>query len=224
MPEPLPAAAGAPAAASAGAPVTRRRGVALRAAIHEAVLAELAERGYAELTMERVAERAGAGKASLYRRWNSRAELVRDTAYHLMRDDDGAPDTGSLRGDLIAMLSGTARMLAGPLGAALRALLSEMLADRVDPAELSTLSVGMGRRLMREVVDRAVVRGEMRADAVTDLRLDVAQALLRDRFLFRGVAGGDALVHDIVDQVLLPLFTSLPLTSADQPAPSRRRE
>lgn len=184
----------------------RRRGDALRAAIHDAVMAELAENGYAQLTMERVAERAGAGKASLYRRWPSRAELVRDTAYHLLRDADGLPDTGSLRGDLIAVLGQTAALLASPLGAALRALVSEMLADRVDAADLASLSTGMGRRIMAEVVERAVSRGEIAADALGTLRLDVGQALLRDRFLFRGSTPGPALVAEIVDDVLLPLF------------------
>ncbi|UNK70880.1 TetR/AcrR family transcriptional regulator [Microbacterium sp. H1-D42] len=195
---------------------TRRRGEALRAAIHAAVLAELTESGYADLTMERVADRAGAGKASLYRRWNSRAELVRDTAYHLMRDTQGVPDTGSLRGDLIAMLGQTARLLASPLGSALRALLSEMLADRVAAGELSALSLGMGRQLMSEVVERAIARGEMTADAVTDLRLDVGQALMRDRFLFRAATVDAATATDIVDQVLLPLFAS-PTTASPSP-------
>lgn len=175
-------------------------------AIHEAVLAELAEGGYAALTMERVAERACAGKASLYRRWNSRAELVRDTVYHLMREVEGVPDTGTLRGDLVAMLTQTTCLLSGPLGAALRALLSEMLADRVETSELSTLSLGTGRRLTAELVDRAVARGEVDAAAVTDLRLDVGQALLRDRFLFRSTPVDPDTAARIVDEVMLPLF------------------
>lgn len=188
---------------------TRRRGEQLRAAIHEAVLAELADGGYADLTMERVAERAGAGKASLYRRWNSRAELVRDTAYHLLQQTGGAPDTGSLRGDLVEMLNQTARLLASPLGAALRALLSELLADGlVADGDGAELSLGMGRRLMTEVLEHAIARGEIRADAVSDVRLDVGQALMRDRFLFRGAAPDAGTVTDIVDQVLLPLFAS----------------
>jgi len=167
-------------------------------------VAELAEKGYAGLTMERVAERAGAGKASLYRRWSSQAELVRDTAYHLLRDSAEPVDTGTLRGDLHALLSQTARLLEGPLGAALRAVLSEALADRVRADEVAALSLGMGRRMMAEAVQRAVDRGEIRADTVTDARLDVGQALLRDRFLFRRMRAGD--VDEIVDTVLVPLF------------------
>lgn len=215
MPDPIGGVASSEAAdappgsprSGAGAPRPRRRGDALIGAIHAAVLAELAEGGYASLTMERVAERAGAGKASLYRRWNSRAELVRDTAYHSLRDADGAPDTGTLRGDLVEALSQTAALLSGPLGAALRAVLSETLAD--DQVEMGELSLGRGRRLMREIVQRAVARGEVRADAVTDLRLDVGQALLRDRFLFRDSAIDAGTAVRIVDEVLIPLFTDV---------------
>lgn len=192
MPEPAPAR-------------SRRRGDALIHAIHQAVLAELIDNGYAALTMERVADRAGAGKASLYRRWNSRAELVRDTAYHFMRDAEGLPDTGSLRADLIELLSQTAELLAGPLGTALRALLSESLAD--DRIDVSGLSLGRGRSMMAAVVGRAVARGEVRADAVTELRLDVGQALLRDRFLFRDHTVDAETAVRIVDEVLVPLLT-----------------
>ncbi|MFD5214122.1 TetR/AcrR family transcriptional regulator [Microbacterium sp. NPDC058345] len=188
----------------AAAPRSRRRGQALITAIHAAVLAELDESGYAGMTMERVAERAGAGKASLYRRWNSRAELVRDTAYHLMSDTEGAPDTGSLRGDLRELLRRTVTLLTGPLGGALRAVLSEALADRTRAGEISSLSLGMGRRMMADVVARAVSRGEIDARAITNARLDVGQALLRDRFLFREVTESD--VDEIVDTVLVPLL------------------
>src|SRR4051794_9492285 len=61
----------------------RRRGDVLTTAIFEATLAELDEVGYAELSMERVAYRARASKGSLYRRWNSRAELVVDAMHHV---------------------------------------------------------------------------------------------------------------------------------------------
>ncbi|WP_227468188.1 TetR/AcrR family transcriptional regulator [Microbacterium sp. YJN-G] len=189
---------------ASAAPRPRRRGDALLDAIHAAVVAELDENGYAGMTMEGVAERAGAGKASLYRRWDSRAELVRDTVYHLMRDPAGSPDTGSLRDDLRALLGQTTRLLSGPLGEALRALLSEMLADRLRTDDLSALSLRMGRRLMGEAVQRAVARGEIDPDAVTDARLDVGQALMRDRFLFRSVDEHD--VDEIVDTVILPLL------------------
>ncbi|WP_162795308.1 TetR/AcrR family transcriptional regulator, partial [Nonomuraea lactucae] len=94
----------------------RRRGEALNAAIFQATLDELAETGYARLTMERVAERAGAGKASLYRRWPTRLELVMDAVYEVLPDPASTPDTGTLRGDVLAALRGAAEVLAGPAG------------------------------------------------------------------------------------------------------------
>src|SRR6187399_1252637 len=92
----------------------RRRGPALQEAILDAARAELAEVGYANLTMERVAARAKASKASVYSRWPSRIELVMDVFYDLMPDPAAPPDTGTLRGDLLATLRQTAELLSGP--------------------------------------------------------------------------------------------------------------
>ncbi|MEV4897159.1 helix-turn-helix domain-containing protein, partial [Nonomuraea sp. NPDC055795] len=89
----------------------RRRGEALHAAIFQATLDELAEVGYAKLTMERVAERARTGKASLYRRWPTRLELVMAAVYSVLPDPSDVADTGSLRGDLLALLRHTAAAL-----------------------------------------------------------------------------------------------------------------
>ena len=87
----------------------RRRGQALQDAILDAALTELAEVGYANLTMERVAARAKASKASVYSRWPSRIELVMDVFYHLMPDPAVPADTGTLRGDLLAAFRGAPR-------------------------------------------------------------------------------------------------------------------
>jgi AcrR family transcriptional regulator len=184
----------------------RRRGAELDAAILAATLDELAEVGYAKLTMERVAERAKTGKASVYRRWPSRMELVMDAVYHAMPDPDSPPDTGSLRGDLLALLRHNARLLAGPAGEAMRGLLGDALRDETRTDELRRYSHGAGRRTMAEIARRAVARGEISADAVTVRRLDVGQAMLRHQFLFHGVPIPDQVIVEIVDEVILPLF------------------
>ncbi|MFI7443863.1 TetR/AcrR family transcriptional regulator [Nonomuraea indica] len=184
----------------------RRRGDALNAAIFRATLDELAEAGYARLTMERVAERARAGKASLYRRWPTRAELVMDAVYHVLPAPSSAPDTGTLRGDVLAVLRETARLLAGPAGEALRGLLSEALVDEARAATFRQRSHGLGRRTMEEITRRAVERGEIEAGAVTPRRLDAGQALLRQHFLFSGPPVPDELLVEIVDEVVVPLF------------------
>ncbi|MEU6998649.1 TetR/AcrR family transcriptional regulator [Nonomuraea sp. NPDC046570] len=184
----------------------RRRGEALNAAIFQAALDELAEVGYAKLTMERVAERAGASKASLYRRWPSRMELAMDAVYHVMPDPSAPPDTGSLRGDLLALLRNNAELLAGPAGEAMRGLLSDALSDQTRTADLRRHSQGHSMKVMREIARRAIERGEMDAGAVTARRLEAGQALLRQHFLFNGVPIPDSVIVEIVDEVIVPLF------------------
>jgi AcrR family transcriptional regulator len=184
----------------------RRRGDVLNSAIFEATLDELAEVGYAKLTMERVAARAGASKASVYRRWPSRMELALDAVHHLAPDPTDLPDTGSLRGDAIAFMRTAADLLAGPGGEALRGLLGDTLADPSRTRELRNHSRGTGHRIMQEITRRAVERGEINADAITPRRLDVAQAMLREQFLFHGPPIPDAAIVEIVDETVLPLF------------------
>ncbi|MEV0162692.1 TetR family transcriptional regulator [Nonomuraea fuscirosea] len=184
----------------------RRRGEALSAAIFQATLDELSEVGYAGLTMEGVAERARASKASLYRRWPSRIELVMEAVYRSLPSPGSSPDTGNLRDDLVALLTITADALSGPAGEAMRGLLGEALRGESPLRTMRRTTQGRGRRLMEEVVRRAVERGEVASSDVTPRRLDSGHALLRHHFLFEGLPFPDGLVVQIVDEVLVPLF------------------
>ncbi|MGW0806706.1 TetR/AcrR family transcriptional regulator [Nonomuraea sp. NPDC002799] len=185
----------------------RRRGEALSTAIYEATLDELAEVGYAGLTMERVAERARAGKASLYRRWPTRIELVMEAVYHALPTPESSPDTGNLRDDLVAMLGRTAQALSGPAGEAMRGLLGEALRGESPLSTMRRNSQGAARKMMEEIVRRAVERGEVDPEVVTPRRLDAGHALLRHHFLFNGTPFPDRLIDEIVDEVLVPLLT-----------------
>ncbi|GAA3742395.1 AcrR family transcriptional regulator [Spinactinospora alkalitolerans] len=186
----------------------RRRGSALNAAIFQATLAELADVGYAGLTMESVAERARASKASLYRRWPGRGELVMDAVYHVLPDPTDLPDTGSLRGDALAVLRQGAQQLAGPVGEAMRGLLGDVLRDPVRAAEIRERARGNSVKTMTEIVRRAVERGECDAAAVSPRRLEAGWALLRYHFLFSGAPIPESVIVEIVDDVILPLFTA----------------
>jgi len=197
----------------AGGPVAdhrtrpRRRGEALNTAIFEAVLAELAQSGYAKLTMESVAGRAGASKASLYRRWPGRAELVLDAVYHVLPDPATSPDTGTLRGDLLAVLRRIAEQLDGPTGEAFRGLVGDVLSDPVRVTEFRERSRGNSVAMLTKIVRRAAERGECDAAAITPRRLEAGQALLRHHFLFNGAPVPDSVIVEIVDDVVLTLFT-----------------
>ncbi len=184
----------------------RRRGAALETAILEAVLAELGEGGYAQLSVERVAERAGASKASLYRRWPGKAELVMDAVRSVLPDPRDSPDTGSLRGDLLALFRGVAHQLAGPAGQGLRGLLGDALRDEGRASRVREYARGTSQRVVQEVVRRAVERGEVDPASVTPRRLEAGQAQLRYHFLTHGAPIPDEVVVGIVDEVVVPLL------------------
>ena len=188
----------------------RRRGPVLAEAILEAAIAELTEGGYANLTMERVAIKARASKASVYSRWPTRMELVMDVFYHLMPDPTSPPDTGTLRGDLIATFRQTAQLLAGPAGEAVRGLLGDVLPDPGRTAEVRRRSHQQGRQTMEEIARRAVASGEISADAVTPSRLEAGPATLRYHFLSQGPQISDEVIIAIVDEVMVPVLMAQP--------------
>ena len=197
----------------------RRRGTVLHTAILDAVMAELAEVGYARLSVERVAERAGASKASLYRRWPGKTELVMDAVYHVLPDPGSPPDTGDLRTDLLALFRSVAHQLAGPAGQAMRGLLSDALRDEGRAKQLREYARGTSRRLVEEVVRRAGGRGELDAAAVTPRQLEAGHAMLRLHFLVNGSPIPDGVIVEIVDEVVLPLLrAAAPPPVGRQPA------
>ncbi len=201
---PMPTAAGA--AGHRGQP--RRRGEELYAAIFEATLAELADTGYSRLAMERIAARAGASKASLYRRWPSRAELVIAALRHHYGGPEPAPDTGSLREDVLALLRGGTARLNGIFGLAARGLMAENLTDPDRNASLRANMFTSRNRLMREILDRAAARGDISPAAVTPQLTELAPALVDHHFLMHGAPVPDHVLTTIVDNVLLPLLTA----------------
>lgn len=185
----------------------RRRGDELNRAIYRAALEELAEVGYQRLTMERIAERARTSKASLYRRWPGRLELMLDAVLHVFPNADDLPDTGGLRGDLLAALRGMAEALNSPIGSAARAMLGDLEIDRATVQQHKERFVERRNQLFLEIIRRAVARGEARPGAVNPRVASVGPAVMRDHFFTQGVPISDDVVVEIVDQVLVPLIS-----------------
>jgi AcrR family transcriptional regulator len=183
----------------------RRRGEQLRDAILQAALVELAEAGYARLSLDRVAARARVSKASLYRRWPGKAELVIDTMYTTLPSPEELPVTGSLRGDLLALFRRVAATLTGPLGHALRGLLSDTVRDRETAERLRALSRGRGSQAMLTLVERAERNGELASSVISLRRLEAGHAMLRHEFLINGTITDDFLTS-LVDEVVVPLL------------------
>jgi AcrR family transcriptional regulator len=184
----------------------RRRGHALDLAILKATIAEIEISGYAGLSMERVAERARASKASLYRRWPSKVELVMDAIYGLLPDPAEAADTGSLRGDLLALLRSAAEMLAGPGGTAIRGLISDALRDPQLADRLRSYTRGRSVAAMNEIVRRATDRRELGPGTITTRQLEAGLWVMRFHFLINGSPISDEVIVEIVDEVVLPLL------------------
>jgi len=184
----------------------RPRSEASHQAIVRATLELLVETGYRSLTMEGVRARAGVGKATIYRRWSSKEELVRD-AIVFMHDDFEAPDTGSLRGDYEGMAA-LVRAAAHRAGAA--TFMPRLLGDAANDPELHAIFydnlVEPRRAQMRAVLQRAVARGEIRDDVDIELIIDLFAGPVVYRLL---ITGGDYAQLPAVDEQLDALLNGL---------------
>ncbi|WP_085067309.1 TetR/AcrR family transcriptional regulator [Catenuloplanes japonicus] len=185
----------------------RRRGEELERAILDAAAQELRESGYAGMTMDRVAARAGTNKNAIYRRWPHRAALG-VAAYRQLSDDVmPQPDTGTLRGDALELLRRANETWSSPHGVILRAL----LAAAADEPELLTLmrapsGADTMDRAWLSVLERAAGRGEAPAAAVHQRVASTPIMLLRAEYATRGVPSvPDGILAEIVDEVFLPL-------------------
>jgi AcrR family transcriptional regulator len=177
----------------------------LEQAILAATLEELAEVGYADLTMDRVAVRARTSKAALYRRWSNRAELVVD-ACRSQIITDAVPDTGELRADMIAYLRIMSDRMDSPFGAVVRGLLAEVLRRPELAEEIREQIFGSGPTAITTILERAVARGEVPERLLRSRRVTVAADLLRNEFLLYGGPVPDETIVEIVDDIYLPLM------------------
>lgn len=138
------------------------------AAIAEALQALLVEVGYSRLTMEAVAARAGVGKATLYRRYGSKVELVFANAIH--SSTLRSVDTGSLRGDLVLLSERIVADLGPPAAAAaIPGLLADLAREPQLRERFQTVFIASERTLIAELLDRARARGELTPTADVDL-------------------------------------------------------
>jgi AcrR family transcriptional regulator len=159
----------------------RPRSEPARRAILDAALAELEDRGYAALTIEGIAARAGVGKQTIYRWWPSKADVVLDALLELARERVRTPDTGSLAEDLKAFLAATFRAR-GP-----RPILVGLMAQaQFDPAfavQFRERFLFARRAALRSIFERARQRGELGADVDVEVLLDVVFGVLWYRML-----------------------------------------
>ena len=175
-------------------------------AICDATLALLLEVGYDRMSMDAVAARAHASKATIYRRWPGKQELVLDAVKARGVGLTVAEDTGSLRGDLVATyrsaVHGSAADDADLIAGVLRAMrTAPELADCVRSQVIESKC-----DVSRIIVARAVARGELPAETDPLILHEVASALWFHRVLVVGGPVDDAFIAHVVDDVLMPLL------------------
>lgn len=161
----------------------------------EATVELLGEMGYADLTVDAIAKRAGTSKPAIYRRWPSKAHLVHEAVYP-MGEATELPDTGSLAGDVRAMVRRSADFLATPSArAGLTGLVGELAADPTLHAKLLERFSDVVSRGLTERLDAAVARGEARPDATADDLLEAVAGITFFALLTHGATLDDAWVE-----------------------------
>ncbi|HLK95356.1 MAG TPA: TetR/AcrR family transcriptional regulator [Nocardioidaceae bacterium] len=201
------------------APRTRRRGRALDDAISAAVLQIVIEQGAAGVTMEAVAARAGTSKPVLYRRWRDRAALLRDTLVPLAMAVIPHTDTGSYRGDMLAVLRGWADFFASPEGVIGPTIVGAMPHDPELAEAFRRGVIGWRKEAMQQIISRGIARGQVRPDVRVDVARELGQALLWHRFLVTGDEITDDFISHVVDSILLP-YAGLPPSPSQEEARS----
>lgn len=166
----------------------------------------LQQHGYDRLTMEAVATQAKASKATMYRRWPSKADLVLAAFIEGTRVMAVPPRTGSLRTDLLEIGTLVCRQALEHAGT-MRAVLNEMSHNSALSAVMEDEFVRQRKLMIDEVLADAVKRGEIDAAAVNDEIFDLLPGYLVFRALVSGRPPTEKTVRTLVDEVLMPSLT-----------------
>ncbi|MFC9501167.1 TetR/AcrR family transcriptional regulator [Streptomyces sp. NPDC056982] len=180
----------------------RRRNEAARRAILDAALRLLADADGAPVTVETIAREAGVGKQTLYRWWPSKGAVLLDALTDRAEQDVPAPDTGSLRDDLRAVVAATfEEASAPPTAPALRTLAREAARDP-HLADLMREFTGARRAALREVLERGRERGELSKGRDLDLMVDQVYGVFWYRFLLGHAPLDERTATDLTDSLV----------------------
>ncbi|HEY1701897.1 MAG TPA: TetR/AcrR family transcriptional regulator [Trebonia sp.] len=185
----------------------RRLDASRDAVLRDAALELLAEIGYDRLSIDAVAARARASKMTIYRRWSGKAELVIDAITSLRKPGE-IPDTGTLRGDLEAMMRGSDSPDARFDAQLVLGLVTALARDPELRLVIREHLLGQGGIRLRRIFERAVARGEIPPDRNLDLLVSVFPALVIHRLLIFGELPDASFTTQVVNDLILPLATA----------------
>jgi AcrR family transcriptional regulator len=174
--------------------------------ILDATLQVLGDVGYDRLTMDAVATRAKASKATLYRRWNGKVSLVIDALLSVKSTPD-LPDTGTLRGDLIASFCGMGGLTDEQSVATFASVITAIHRDQDFAAAFRREVIGPKSQLSRTVFERARDRGELAEGVDIDLLAPALAGIVLHRMYVMGEMPDEALITRVIDQIILPAAT-----------------
>lgn len=187
---------------------TGPRAEAREQAILDAALELLMEVGYDRLSMDALAERAHAGKATIYRHWSGKAQVVA-AAVRCMKGPAASqpfPSTGSLRGDLLAALDQISCSTSEVDAAVIAGVTSAMRSDPELAELVRTQVLDSKKGEFNGIIDRAVHRGELPQGSSVAVVEEVIPALLINRLVIHGLPIDEAFSTHVVDDIVLPLL------------------
>jgi AcrR family transcriptional regulator len=191
--------------------VERRRGKALEDAVLDAAWSELLGGGYASFTMEAVAARAHTSRPVLYRRWQNRADLAIAAMRHIMHKHPvNVPNTGNVRGDLIALLRQLAKdraLIAVFVSLQMSGYFSETHSSLAD---LRTSALQGDHSQLDAVLARGIDRGEIDRSKLTPRIASLLPDLLRHEVLMTLKPVSNTVIAEFVDDIFLPLVRPNP--------------
>ena len=188
----------------------RKRGAELEQAIKDATIAELTGGGYDGVTIESVAARAQTGKASIYRRWPNKQDLVMDSLGCLLAGPLLSMSTVELdesvttRDALLALVRTVHALMAGEGGAAMRAIMAESMRD---PDFSTTVECGFFDprvQALLALLERGVRRGEVRPDGVSGMVAEILAGTLIHRVIIRRQPIDDDELAALIDDFIMP--------------------
>jgi AcrR family transcriptional regulator len=173
-------------------------------AIAAAAISMIQEVGYERCTIEAIALKAGVSKATIYRRWNNKQEVIANAISHHAFSQTPCIDTGNLRDDLVELLLAKVKVLKGPDGAVIASIMSAAKMD-TELAKAIPYSVRDGESQVHEVIlERAIKRGEISPNANLELLAEITPAIMTYRIFMSQQPVNRKFIEALVDDVLIP--------------------
>ena len=183
--------------------------------ILDATLEVLSEVGYDRLTMDAVATKAKASKATLYRRWTNKVSLVVDALAHSKGPTPDPEDTGSLRGDLMGVFCGIGGLVDPDTVAIFGSVITAIGRDAEFAEAFRTHVVGPKVAASQQIWERARARGELREDVDLSLLEPALAGIVLHRVFLMGEQPDTDLITRVIDQIILPAATRAPASHRD---------